>query len=63
MAKIKNDPKRYVKRSTLGGHRVTACVKNAHKAFPRTKRDFLTAKIDSSTFYVDFRERNRQHGR
>ncbi|WP_262030160.1 hypothetical protein [Microvirga sp. Mcv34] len=54
MAKIKNDPNRYVRRSALAGRR-TACVEDKGDQQARKKeRDFLTAPIDDG-LYIDFR--------
>lgn len=52
MAKIKNDPSKYVKRSDLSSPKKEDGFK-AVCAVNRTEKDFLAATIDDR-FYVDF---------
>lgn len=54
MAKIKNDPSRYVRRSALAGRRSGAADEKADQSGRKRERDFLTAPIDDN-FYIDFR--------
>lgn len=54
MAKIKNDPSKYVRRSTLAGRRSSAVGKKSDQSSRKREREFLVATIDDN-FYIDFR--------
>lgn len=54
MAKIKNDPSKYVRRSTLAGRRSSAADEKADQVCRKRERDFMTAPIDDN-FYMDLR--------
>jgi hypothetical protein len=57
MPKIKNDPNRYIRRSTLAGRRNVTSDEKSDQAERKRDRDFLNAPIDHS-LYVDFRTKS-----
>lgn len=60
MAKIKNDPGRYLTRASLGGrHAAAAGSKKDEPGRVRTAQDFREAHVDDG-MYVTFNTRDRQ---
>ncbi|MGA4553638.1 hypothetical protein [Methylorubrum aminovorans] len=59
MAKIKNDPSRYVRRSSLAGRPAACAGEKGDQANRKPERDFLVAPIGDD-FYVDFRPQGRR---
>lgn len=60
MAKIKNDPGRYLTRASLGGrHAAAAGAEKDEPGRVRTAQDFREAHIDDG-MYVTFKARDRQ---
>ncbi|MFY9294885.1 MAG: hypothetical protein WAP03_30010 [Methylorubrum rhodinum] len=57
MAKIKNDPGRYVTRSSMGGRKATASSVKEDAPRTRTPQDFVEAHIDEG-MYVTFKVRD-----
>ena len=53
MAKIKNDPGRYVTRSSMGGRQASAVCEKKDPPRARTAQDFRDASIDDG-LYVTF---------
>lgn len=61
MAKIKNDPGRYVSRASMGGRQPMAVPEKEEASRTRTAQDFRDAHIDDG-LYVTFKARDR-HGK
>lgn len=59
MAKIKNDPGRYLTRASLGGRQPPVGLEKDEAARVRTAQDFREARIDDG-MYVTFKARDRQ---
>lgn len=59
MAKIKNDPGRYLTRASLGGRLAAAGSEKDEPGRARTAQDFRDAHIDDG-MYVTFKARERQ---
>lgn len=59
MAKIRNDPTRYVKRSDIASHKSGRSERQVIQISVERERAFMTAPIDER-FYIDFRESARR---
>lgn len=56
MAKIKNDPAKYVRRSGLPLSKVDATVAKVIRTSRKRDQEFMTAPIDQN-FYIDFSQK------